>query len=386
MGMSQPSRVGLLPCLFIVILWLLLPLPKLQHGPALDPTTRNAALKAMQRTKNTAAVIKSRISLSKRRTSQSQESSNYLYKQYQSWTSAGSDARTEDDADISNDLKQLSSTTAASNRMLIVTGIAPKPCKLHEGDFLTMLSIKNKQDYARMHGYDFYMSTHLSDVNLVGAWNKVALIRDLLKSQSQYEWIMWIDYDSIIMDVNFVLSFDRYVGKDLVLWGQEKQLYEEGDSHMGLNTGVFLVRNSEWSRAFFNETCQYGHQNGKKYEALMKSRLSKYSWAMFDQNGFAYNLNYWRPEESRAKTYLERSFILNGYWKDLPLDQLSIDPHELRLNRSLRKYPFVKHFMGCQFCSGVNTDAEIQSLCQKDFVDTFNKANELVINATFSGL
>jgi hypothetical protein len=46
------------------------------------------------------------------------------------------------------------------------------------GDFYTLLSVKNKQDYARKYGYQFLLSMKQTDVNLKGAWNKVF---DILK-------------------------------------------------------------------------------------------------------------------------------------------------------------------------------------------------------------
>ena len=46
----RPSRIGLLPCLLIVLLWFVLPPPELLKSPDLDPETREAALRALQAT------------------------------------------------------------------------------------------------------------------------------------------------------------------------------------------------------------------------------------------------------------------------------------------------------------------------------------------------
>lgn len=127
------------------------------------------------------------------------------------------------------------------------------------------MSVKNKQDYARLHGYDFYVSTAQTSPLLSGAWNKVALILELVET-SQYEWIVWIDSDSLIMNVLFEIPWKKYEGYDLVMWGQEKELYEIGNAHMGLNTGVFLVRNTEWSKSFLREVSKYGLGKGKHHE------------------------------------------------------------------------------------------------------------------------
>jgi xyloglucan 6-xylosyltransferase len=116
--------------------------------------------------------------------------------------------------------------------VLIVSAIQPTPCRSDKGDHFNLLATKNKQDYARLHGYDFYLSNSLSDQRLSGAWNKVALIRDLLH-WTDYEWLVWADYDALFMDVQFQIPFDKYEGRDFIVWGQHRQLFVNGDAHMG---------------------------------------------------------------------------------------------------------------------------------------------------------
>lgn len=137
------------------------------------------------------------------------------------------------------------------------------------------MATKNKQDYASIKGYKFYLSNKLTHNNLNGAWNKVALILKLLRIKS-LEWIVWMDYDSLIMDFDFNIPFEKYEGKDLILWflvcltlrGQEKELFEIGDAHNGLNTGVMLIRNTLWSRQFFEQVSLLGTNNGKQHEEV----------------------------------------------------------------------------------------------------------------------
>jgi hypothetical protein len=68
---------------------------------------------------------------------------------------------------------------------------------------------------------------------LKGAWNKVALVRELLERMGQYEWIVWMDYDALVVDIAFGIPFEKYRGKDFVVWGQDGPLFEQGDAHMG---------------------------------------------------------------------------------------------------------------------------------------------------------
>jgi hypothetical protein len=94
----------------------------------------------------------------------------------------------------------------------------------------------------------------------------------------------------------------------------------------------------------------------------MKAGLGNYDWAMFDQNGFAYVLKHWQPEQARERVFFETSYTLNGYWQDLPTRRLRT------------KKPFVKHYMGCQFCSGIN-EVDLPK-CLKEFRADWRIANE----------
>ena len=43
------SKIGVLPCLFVLVLWFLLPLPELQSlPPQIDAQTKTAAMKALE--------------------------------------------------------------------------------------------------------------------------------------------------------------------------------------------------------------------------------------------------------------------------------------------------------------------------------------------------
>ncbi len=61
-----------------------------------------------------------------------------------------------------------------------------------------------------------------------------------------------VDYDAIFGDMDVTIPFERYDGKDLIFLGDEAKLLE-GDAVGGLNSGVMLIRVSEWSQRFFTE-------------------------------------------------------------------------------------------------------------------------------------
>ena len=45
--------------------------------------------------------------------------------------------------------------------LMIVTSIQPEPCKKEQGDLINRLSILSKLNYARLHGYEFQLYTHV---------------------------------------------------------------------------------------------------------------------------------------------------------------------------------------------------------------------------------
>jgi hypothetical protein len=146
---------------------------------------------------------------------------------------------------------------------------------------------------------------------------------------------------------------------------------------VGLNTGVFYVRNTEWSRKMFRQVADLGTGNGKDYEMKFRSHLSVYDWALFDQNGFTYWLKT-TADESSSHVYLESDYDINSYWKDMPISKLQA---KLDSDSISGGEMFIKHFMGCQFCSGINAiEAE---KCEKDFLDSWRFANDRLERSTF---
>ncbi|KAE8707015.1 putative glycosyltransferase 7 [Hibiscus syriacus] len=53
----------------------------------------------------------------------------------------------------------------ASERIVLVTGSQPKPCKNPIGDHLLLHFFKNKVDYCRIHGYDIFYNNLLLLLN-----------------------------------------------------------------------------------------------------------------------------------------------------------------------------------------------------------------------------
>jgi hypothetical protein len=109
------------------------------------------------------------------------------------------------------------------------------------------LSLENKLQYSHVHAYPlFYYHAALATTSRPATWSKIPVLQRYLQV---YHWVLWIDLDAHIMDMHRVLeslipdpvheaSIDLVITKD---W-------------YGLNNGVFLLRRSEWSRRFLQQT------------------------------------------------------------------------------------------------------------------------------------
>ena len=110
---------------------------------------------------------------------------------------------------------------------------------------MTQLSVENKRNYAARHGYDLIVS-HGDDVDgrRPPAWSKfVAMQRHL----PRFDYLLFMDVDTLVMNdevrLEDLVSRGEGRGNDLVI----------SEDWNGVNTGVFMLRNSSWSRWFLKE-------------------------------------------------------------------------------------------------------------------------------------
>lgn len=125
---------------------------------------------------------------------------------------------------------------------MLVTASHLEPCHSMMGAHLTMLSVKNKADYAKMHGYGFHWATEEPDPLMKGAWNKIAVLQMLADKYSEAEvgWFLWVDADTLILDMERALPVERYVGKDVIVWGCSENLLATYDA-LGMGWRVACI-------------------------------------------------------------------------------------------------------------------------------------------------
>jgi len=54
----------------------------------------------------------------------------------------------------------------AHGGLIVTTSIHPDPCKKPHGDYVNQLSVMNKLDYVKLHGYEFHLATRVIDKSL----------------------------------------------------------------------------------------------------------------------------------------------------------------------------------------------------------------------------
>ncbi|KAL9245849.1 hypothetical protein vseg_019452 [Gypsophila vaccaria] len=282
-------------------------------------------------------------------------------------------------------LKKQSKVKSDLSRVVVATGSQPGPCENPIGDHLLLRLFKNKVDYCRIHGCHVFYNNALLDQGMSGYWAKYPVIRAAMMAHPEAEWIWWIDSDAVVTDMDFDIPLEKYKDYNLVVPGWPNLIFEK-KSWTGLNAGVFLIRNCQWSMDLLNRWAEFGPTSPdySKWGHILKSIFTdKLFPDSDDQSALAYII----VKEAKKwgnKIYIENEYDLSAYWVGVvgTLDEindrykaLEKDVRSLKKKHAendgkyyraqLKKYvkekeynswgrrrPFVTHFTGCQPCSG----------------------------------
>ncbi|CAH9108703.1 unnamed protein product [Cuscuta epithymum] len=270
------------------------------------------------------------------------------------------------------------------NRVLLLTGSKPGPCKNPAGDHLLLRCFKNKVDYCRIHGHDIFYNNAFFHPEMRFYWAKIPLVRAAMLAHPETEWVLWMDSDAIFTDMDFKIPLERYRNHNFVVHGWPAAVVRK--SWVAVNAGIFLIRNCQWSMGFLDEWAKMGPQS-PDYEKWGEIQRSTLKDKMFpesdDQSGLVYLLLK-GGKKWTDKIYVENEYSLHGYWVEIVgrLDNITARYAEIeRGEPSLRRRhaeavsesyaaawephvaeggerkgrwrrPFITHFTGCQPCSG----------------------------------
>uniref|UniRef100_A0A1D1ZH92 Putative glycosyltransferase 2 n=1 Tax=Anthurium amnicola TaxID=1678845 RepID=A0A1D1ZH92_9ARAE len=262
-------------------------------------------------------------------------------------------------------------------RVLLVTGSSPKPCENPVGDHYLLKSIKNKIDYCRLHAIDIFYNLALLDAEMAGFWAKLPLIRKLLLSHPDVEFLWWMDSDAMFTDMAFEVPWERYKDHNLVMHGWNEMVYDQ-KNWIGLNTGSFLLRNTQWALDLLDAWAPMGpkgkvrEEAGKVLTGFLKDRPV---FEADDQSAMVYLLATQRQIWG-DKVYLESAYYLHGYWGIL------VDRYEEMMDNyhpglGDHRWPLVTHFVGCKPC-GKFGDYPVER-CLKQMDRAFNFGDNQIL-------
>lgn len=111
----------------------------------------------------------------------------------------------------------------------------------HDDNYADLAAItdKSKQEYCNIHGYKFFVLTELKYSTIVG-FNKIHFTLELLKKHPEIKWILFSECDAMI--TNLTIKIEDRIDNDYHFIIPVDRL--------NLNSGNFLVRNSEQGRAY----------------------------------------------------------------------------------------------------------------------------------------
>jgi len=132
----------------------------------------------------------------------------------------------------------------------------------------THLSLKNKAHYANVHNYDFIID-YESHNDRGMMWHKFDMVQRVING-SQHDWVWWIDFDTLVMNMNTRLedviadALANVTNPDAIDFLFTPDCFE-------LNAGSFLTRATPRAHSFFNRVVEY-HNANATYEHQMSEQ------------------------------------------------------------------------------------------------------------------
>lgn len=111
-------------------------------------------------------------------------------------------------------------------------------------DGILDLTWPNKKEYAQKHGYHLFDGSHHINSSRPPAWSKIKAVKYLLEKE-KCDWVMWTDADTVIMNPEIRIQ-------DFLPADKTKDMLVVSDKGGGYNSGVFLFRNTAWSKEFLD--------------------------------------------------------------------------------------------------------------------------------------
>lgn len=119
-------------------------------------------------------------------------------------------------------------------------------------DVLGRMAVENRRRYCARHGYDFVSAVTIAR-DRPACWAKIPAI---LQAFDTHDWVLWADSDALVVNPAQPVEAFCDPAYDLIVQTHEPYYrllgipLAEGIRRMPINSGVFLIRASDWSRDF----------------------------------------------------------------------------------------------------------------------------------------
>jgi hypothetical protein len=117
-------------------------------------------------------------------------------------------------------------------------------------DIMEMV-VRNKQNYAKLHGYDVLNGNAFIDPSRPVAWSKILAVEKHLLAG--YDYLFYIDMDAVVMnpDVRLEALIAASTATTTRAGGSEREAdFIMTEDWNGLNTGVWFAKNTLWAKTF----------------------------------------------------------------------------------------------------------------------------------------
>lgn len=250
-------------------------------------------------------------------------------------------------------------------------------CSLYINPWYRVITKYGKQSmdlYCKKHGYDFIWETEETKDSVYDGqrdipWYKIKLIEKIMKHHPEYDFIVWNDADSMIVDDEKKLEnlIEKYLGdKDILL---------AKDWMSTLNTGTMFIRNTPYclelmSRIWANTSARPElHEQASLQDLFAKNE--------FDEQG----------KIEVLPLHLQNEFLT--YWHSYRPNQCFIY-HATRCSHDRRGFIFMMD-MFCPLKMDEETDKQHQDrlnwmkvpeMCRADIKHYLNKGQRLFRNCS----
>lgn len=205
-------------------------------------------------------------------------------------------------------------------------------------DDLMLPILQNRKEYCNYHNYTMINAKDLVDITRPISWSKL-IAMDHYLATNKFDYLFYIDMDIVIM--NFSIPLEHFIEAD----NYEHDIILTHDWN-GINFGVWLARNTAWSRWFL--------QSAWNQTQLIPPYATNGIKHPFDyeQRAVHYLLDTQTWQRTGLPSYPGDSADIRKHFQTYPqcaFNSYTLHPMDLRGNRDTAQYKqgdFLVHFAG----------------------------------------